>query len=188
MSINDSTDEQLASLAAQGNDEAMARLITAVMPIAVAKASGFDNMRLSGEDLVQEGMLGFLEAVKSFSPEKGVPFKAYASTCISNRIVSAVRSNLNSRNAALSHAAPMEGEEDGAGAVSSDPADILSDNEGVERIHGFLESELSAFEKEVIRRWLSDKSYSDIASELSCTEKSVDNALQRVRKKLRTVL
>ena len=76
------TDEELASLAANGDDESMALLIAKIMPVAKAKASKLGGPRLSAEDLVQEGMLGFLDAVKSFKCDKGVPFKAYAETCI----------------------------------------------------------------------------------------------------------
>ena len=98
------TDEQLALMAADGDDESMAILIAKITPIAKAKAGKYDGPRLSADDLVQEGMLGFLDAVKSFRPEKGVPFKAYAETCINNRIISAVRASLNNKNAALTNA------------------------------------------------------------------------------------
>lgn len=182
--------EQLVSLANNGDDEAMALLVSRIMPIASAKAAVYNNSRISGEDLVQEGMLGFIEAVRCFSPDKGVPFKAFAEICIGNRIVSAVRENLNNKNAALTKAISLEQDEQDNSAVAhgSDPADILSSNEGVENIRRIIEDELSGFEKSVIQSWLLDKSYSDIAAELDCTEKAVDNALQRVRKKLRSKL
>lgn len=91
--LRDMDENELAALAAAGNDEAMAMLIATVMPIAKAKAAGFAQVRISDEDLVQEGMLGFLEAVKKFDPSKGVPFKAYASVCIKNRMINAFNRN-----------------------------------------------------------------------------------------------
>lgn len=181
------SDEELAVLAAAGDDEAMAHLISAVTPIAKAKASGFVNARISNEDLMQEGMLGFLDAVKKFDPSKGVPFKAFAETCINNRIISAVRKNFNSKNAALSNAVSFEAETADI-AADSDPADIISDKFETEYLSELLNSGLSDFEKKVIDLRLQNKSYSEIAENLCTTEKSVDNALQRIKSKMRRKL
>ncbi len=184
---NKLSDEKLAVLAANGDDEAMAHLIYTVTPIARAKASGFANARISNEDLVQEGMLGFLDAVKSFDPSKGVPFRAFAETCINNRIISAVRKNFNSKNAALSNAVSFE-TESAEIAADSDPADIISDKFETEYLSELLSSELSDFEKKVIDLRLLGKSYSQIAKELCRSEKAVDNAIQRIKKKMRRKL
>lgn len=184
---NNLSDEQLALLASQGDDEAMALLVARVAPIAKAKAASYGNLRVSEDDLVQEGMLGFLDAVRSFDAEKGVPFKAFAGTCISNRILSAIRESLNNKNIALSNALSLDDEDNGNESPGfSDPADIFTANESVEIIMNLIEEELSDFEKGVIKRWLSKKSYSEIAGELSCSEKAVDNAMQRIRRKLRS--
>ncbi|MCQ2476091.1 MAG: sigma-70 family RNA polymerase sigma factor [Clostridia bacterium] len=184
---NNLSDEQLALLASQGNDEAMALLVARVTPLAKAKAAGYGNLRIAQDDLIQEGMLGFLDAVRSFDADKGVPFKAYAATCINNRILSAIRESLNSKNIVLSNAVSLDDEDNGNKITGvSDPADIFSVNESVEFIRNLIEEELSDFEKDVIKRWLSKKSYSEIADELSCSGKAVDNAMQRIRKKLRS--
>lgn len=184
---NNLSDEQLSLLASQGNDEAMALLIARVAPIAKAKASIYGNLRVSEDDLVQEGMLGFLDAVRTFDAEKGVPFKAYAGSCINNRILSAIRESLNNKNIVLSKAVSLDNEASAKeSSASGDPADILSVNESVEYIMNLIEEELSDFEKSVIKRFLAKKSYSEIAGELECSEKAVDNAMQRIRKKLRS--
>lgn len=180
------TDEELAALAAQGDDESMALLITKVMPVAKAKASKHGSPRLSAEDLIQEGMLGFLDAVKSFRIEKGVPFKAYAETCINNRIVSAVRVNFNNKNAALTNAVSIEEETANLLSRKDDPANIISEKYGSEYLKNIINSGLSDFEKQVIELRLHDKSYAQIAFLLNCSEKAVDNALQRIRKKIRS--
>lgn len=182
------SDEELASRAAMGDDESMAQLISIVAPIAKAKASAFANARLSGEDLAQEGMLGFLDAVKNFDPSKGSPFKNYAEVCINNRIISAVRVNFNNKNAALSNALPFETETSEMGDNSSDPANIVSARLESEHLRHLLNSGLSDFEKQVLNLRLLNESYSQIASALKCSEKSVDNALQRIRKKMRSKL
>lgn len=177
----------MAILAASGDDEAMAHLISAVTPIAKAKASGFAKARISNEDLMQEGMLGFLDAVKKFDPSKGVPFKAFAETCINNRIVSAVRTNFNSKNAALSNAVSFETENADI-VAGDDPADIISDKFETEYLSALLNSGLSDFEKNVIDLRLQNKSYAQIASELCRSEKAVDNAIQRIKNKMQRKL
>lgn len=182
------TDEQLALMAADGDDESMALLIAKITPIAKAKAGRYDGPRLSADDLVQEGMLGFLDAVKSFRPEKGVPFKAYAETCINNRIISAVRASLNNKNAALTNAVSIDDESSDIFSRSSDPAVIFADKHGSELLKRIISDDLSGFERQVIELRLLDRSYAQIATSLGCSEKAVDNALQRIRKKIRSRL
>lgn len=181
------TDEELAVLAANGDDESMARLISAVTPIAKAKASSLANPRVPDEDLVQEGMLGFLDAVSSFNPAKG-SFRAYAEACINNRILSAVRASFNNKNAALSNALPLEFDAHEMSDNSADPANIISEKYDSEHIADLLGSGLSDFEKRVVELRFLGKSYSQVSAELKCSEKAVDNALQRIRKKMRIKL
>ncbi|MBQ3044525.1 MAG: sigma-70 family RNA polymerase sigma factor [Clostridia bacterium] len=182
------SDEELAVRAANGDDASMALLIAIVTPIAKAKASGFANARISGEDLVQEGMLGFLDAVKTFDISKGASFKAYAEACINNRIISAVRVNFNNKNAALSNAVSYETEAAERSDTSTDPVEIITEKDETEYLAGLLDKGLSGFEKQVVDLRLQDKSYSQIAAMLGCSEKAVDNALQRIRKKMRLKL
>ncbi len=179
------TDDELVFRAANGDDAAMALLIATVTPIARAKASGFSSPRVSGDDLVQEGLLGFLDAVKTYDPSKGSPFKAYAEVCINNRIVSAVRTSFNNKNAALSGALPYEPEKIDEADASADPANIVSEKEDSEHLENILSEGLSDFEKQVVDLRLMDMSYSEMAERLGCTEKAIDNALQRIRKKMR---
>ncbi len=178
---------ELAVKAAAGDDKAMAELITQIMPVASAKASylNFGKSRISDDDLVQEGMLGFLESVKKFDPSKGISFKTFADTCIENRIKSALRSNFNSGNAALSGAVSFDESAEVASLV--DPAAIAEDTEQREMILKASEERLSKFELAVLKRRLQYESYSQIAAALRCSEKSVDNALQRIRRKLRDI-
>ena len=184
---NAMTDEELAVLAASGDDESMALLISVITPIAKAKGYALADARVAGEDLTQEGMLGFLEAVKGFDPEKG-SFKAYAEACINNRILSAVRASYNNKNAALSKALPLEDSENEISGDESDPAKVLSSKDGFEHITGLINSNLSGFEKQVITLRFLGLSYSEISQRLGCSDKAVDNALQRIRKKMRAQL
>lgn len=181
------TDEELAVLAASGDDESMALLISVITPIAKAKGYALADARVAGEDLTQEGMLGFLEAVKGFDPEKG-SFKAYAEACINNRILSAVRASYNNKNAALSKAVPLEDTAEEIGGDEFDPAKILSSKCEFEYITSLINSNLSEFERQVIILRFTGLSYSEISVHLGCSEKAVDNALQRIRKKMRAKL
>ena len=181
------TYEELAVLAANGDDESMALLISAITPIAKAKGYALADSRVAGEDLTQEGMLGVLEAVKGFDPEKG-GFKTYAETCINNRILSAVRASYNNKNAALSKAVPLEDTAEEVSGDESDPAKILSSKLEFEYITGLINSNLSEFERQVIILRFTGLSYSEISERLDCGEKAVDNALQRIRKKMRAKL
>lgn len=182
------TDAELAIRAANGDDASMALLIAKLTPIAKAKAYALANARIPVEDLVQEGMLGFLDAVRSFDASISPSFKSYAEICINNRIVSAVRVSFNNKNAALSNAVSYEDEAAEKSDNTSDPANIISDKDESEYLARLLKSDLSDFEKKVVDSRLLDKSYSQIALELGCSEKAIDNAIQRIRKKMRKKL
>lgn len=183
---HDVNDNELAVRAAAGDDEAMSLLIASVMPIAKAKAASFANVRISDEDLVQEGMLGFLEAVKRFDISKGVPFKAYAVTCIKNRMINAFNRNNNGANLPLTGAVSLEEEQLADNA--SNPANIIDDEVAPSELWQIVDRELSEYERQVLDLMLEEKSYAAIADRLGTSVKSVDNAVQRIRKKIRLKL
>lgn len=180
-------DEALVRLASDGDDAAMAQLIAFAMPIAKAKAVAQQakNDRLSAEDLIQEGMLGFLNAVNTYSADKNTSFRTYADVCIGNRIISAVRSHNNIKNYSLTSAVPIS-EDDDTLEHGSDPQNIILERESYEEIKEFIKtsSVLSAFERQVVELRLSGLSYKLIANRLGTDSKAIDNALVRVRKKM----
>lgn len=184
--LRDMDENELAALAAAGDDEAMALLIATVMPIAKAKAAGFAQVRISDEDLVQEGMLGFLEAVKRFDPSKGVPFKAYASTCIKSRMINAFNKNNSAANSPLTGAVPLDDEQ--LTDHASNPENIIDSEAAPAELWQIVDSALSAYERQVLDLMLEERSYADIAEQLGTSAKSVDNAVQRIRKKIRLKL
>ena len=94
-------DEKLVQLACEGDNDAMAKLISSIMPLVQARAAAFKGKNLEVEDLTQEGMLGFLSAVYSYKPGGEASFRTYAATCINNRIISAVRSQFSKKHLAL---------------------------------------------------------------------------------------
>ncbi|MCL2023905.1 MAG: sigma-70 family RNA polymerase sigma factor [Oscillospiraceae bacterium] len=180
------SDEELAALAAQGDDSAMAELIARMEPLARAKAARFPNLPLEEDDLLQEGMLGFLRAVRSFRPDKDCSFRTYAAVCIQNSIISAVRKHNTAKNAPNSTALPYDDAVLG-GLIGSQqsPLDEFSSYEEAQRLGEFVARTLSRKEKEVLNQRLAGKSQSAIAAALGINPKSADNALQRIRKKLR---
>lgn len=183
---NDMDENELAVRAAAGDDEAMSLLVASVMPIAKAKAASFAHIRISDEDLVQEGMLGFLEAVKRFDPSRGVPFKAYASTCIKNRMINAFNKNNSGSNFALTGAVSLDEEQ--LTDHASNPANIIDACSAPDELWEIVNSELSEYEHRVLDLMLEKKSYAEISEILGTSVKSVDNAVQRIRKKIRLKL
>lgn len=125
------------------------------------------------EDLVQEGSIGLYLACVSFDSGKGVPFDAFAKTCIRNRMISAYRS------------LKRDGDTDElTDSVAADMTDVVS---GFDSKSFFvkLREKLSELENDVLDEYLSEKSYSEIADKLNVSEKAVNNAVQRIRKKIR---
>lgn len=192
MAGNHSEDAALVEQALNGDDKAMAQLIAVAMPIARAKALALeaDCNRLAVDDLVQEGMFGFMDALRTYSPEGGAAFRTYVNKCIGNRILSAVGRHHNTKNSALTHAFSLADDEGSFVPQSPDPFDAVAERERYDRLMAFLqdEKELSAMERRVIHLRLQGFSYAEVATQLGVTEKAVDNALQRVKKKMRAKL
>ena len=96
--LSDLSDEKLAKLAADGNDESMAILISRISPLARAHAASKYGSSVEFDDLAQEGMIGFLNAVSTYDESKGASFRTYAVSCINNRMISAIRRNSKKSN------------------------------------------------------------------------------------------
>lgn len=179
-------EERLVLLAREGDKNAMATLISGMVPFVKARASAFAGKHMEAEDLAQEGMLGFLSAVYSFRPDKDASFRTYASACINNRIISAVRSQMSRKHGPLNQSISLDGENIPVEDTDADPQNILSAQEETARLLGILNERLSGFEKNVMIDYLSGLSYEQTAKKLGTTTKAVDNALQRAKKKLKS--
>lgn len=182
----DSGDETLVMLARKGDNNAMAALISSIFPLVKARAAAVAGKNLEADDLAQEGMLGFLSAVYSFKPGGEATFRTYASACIKNRIISAVRSQLSRKNMPLNFSVPLSDDDIDSEAANADPQNILIAQEETSRLLGILNGQLSGFEKKVIKHYLSGFSYEQTAQKLGTSSKAVDNALQRAKKKLKS--
>ncbi|MCC8195727.1 MAG: sigma-70 family RNA polymerase sigma factor [Ruminococcus sp.] len=130
------------------------------------------------DDLYSEGLMGLMNAVRTYDESKGASFSTYAHTCINNRMINSLRRSNRIRGS-------EEPIEDLEVAELSSPESILLSNEGVSEVMKLAESRLSPLEWEVLRCYLEGKSHVETAEELGVNAKSVDNALQRVRRKFR---
>ncbi len=176
---NSLSDDRLATLAQSGDEVAFNVLASRYLKInpKVTRSS-----YLEAEDFIQEGMFGFLNAVKAFDPSKGVPFKAFASKCMSNSISSAATTP------APEVLVDDETQESLSVDPNSDPLDLVIGSEELDRVLAECEVSLSKIEKTVIFLRASGMSYAEIGEKLGMTEKAVDNAVQRARKKLKSAL
>lgn len=180
-------DESLVLLARNGDDNAMAALISNILPLVKARAAVLAGKNLEAEDLAQEGMFGFLSAVYSFREGSEATFRTYASHCISNRIISAVRTQLSRKNMPLNFSVPLNEDDTHQQDTKADPQNILLAQEETSRLLSILNGQLSNFEKKVIKQYLTGLSYEQTAKKLGTSTKAVDNALQRAKKKLKSI-
>jgi len=139
------------------------------------------------EDLTQEGMLGLLAAIRTFSPEVGVSFQTYAETCIRRRLLTAVKTASRQKHAPLNYAISFESsqfDETQASHISRDLEEqILAEEQFGELCFRFSHT-LSGFENKILGLFLEGLSYGEMAERVGKSVKSVDNAIQRIRKKL----
>ncbi len=171
------SDEELAASSSE-NDEACSALISRYLPSVRRLARMYTKSAADFDDLVSEGILGLFSAVKTFSAGKGASFSTYAGTCMNNRMLSALKKSARIRNReeALGDISAPEG---------SSPEKIVLDREVLSEIFSEISENLSELERSVIGLYLSGASYSDITKSLGITRKAADNALSRVRRKLR---
>ncbi len=170
--------EELVEKAKVGDENATAELIVRFSPMVNSIACDLSE-RFEVEDLAQEGMFGLLSAIYGYDNSKGAKFSTFASVCVRNRIMNAIKS-LSRQNSftvdVLSDVIPD---------FSSDPQDIWSNREQSNNLADEFREKLSDFELEVLKLYLGGFSYNSISQKLGCTAKSIDNALQRIRRKLR---
>ncbi len=182
-SLNDLSEEQLVVLAREKNEEAFTLLVTRCLGMLKSLSAKYCRDFSESEDLVQEGLLGLLSAVQTYHSSNKVSFRTYAYACARNRMVSALRRR---------NGAPMQSldEEDELSDFigDTDPASLLVQQEETENLDKRLRDKLSSLEYRVLMARLSGYSYGEIAMCLNVTEKTVDNAYQRLRRKLAPAL
>ena len=132
-------------------------------------------------------MLGLFKAIRDYQPEKGVTFQAFARLCISRQLYSAVQASNRQKNIPLNSYVELSAEMgEGAGALKEkSPEELLIDQENLRSLYTEILEMLTPLEQEILKSYLEGESYTEIAASLQKTPKSIDNALQRIRRKLR---
>ena len=187
------SDQELQACAAAGDpdaEEALAERYVRSVRICARPLflAGGDS-----EDLIQEGMLGLLSAIRQYDPSANVPFKTYAELCINRRLYSAVKSAASLKHLPLNNGVPLDSilsEESQPQATSYPEANRRITEEQVlareseKELHSAFSQYLSGFEAKVLQLYLSGLSYAEMAAQTHKSEKSIDNAVQRIRRKL----
>ncbi len=184
------SDDELIILARNGDEMAEEILAKRYGKLVRICARQFFLVGGDGEDLIQEGMLGLLNAIRRYDPVGDASFKTYAERCIRNRLLTAVESANRMKNDPLNRGVPLDvWQREDDGMTHSDqfsvrcPEDIILEREQATEIRAEYRKRLSKFESEVLERYLDGLSYREIAVSMGKTEKSIDNAVQRIRKK-----
>jgi RNA polymerase sporulation-specific sigma factor len=190
------TDEVLVERARSGDDRAIETLLQRYRHYARAKARTYFLAGADKEDIVQEGMIGLFKGIRDFRPDKKAAFRAFAELCISRQIITAIKTASRQKhfplNSYVSLSKPVhagDGQERSIGETLeqmgvSDPAELVISAEDMAHIRESMGLLLSDLETEVLQLYMDGKSYQEIADRLGRHVKSIDNALQRIKRKL----
>ena len=190
------SDEGLVELAQSGSDVAIDALLTRYRHYARAKARTYFLAGADKEDIVQEGMIGLYKAIRDFAPEHNTAFRAFAELCITRQIITAIKTATRQKhqplNSYVSLNRPVGGGDDDDRSLAdsietsevADPAELVISAEEVRTIKAQMGEVLSPFEVEVLEHYIDGRSYQQIADMLGRHVKSIDNALQRIKRKL----
>ena len=181
------SDEDLLLSCRQGNQEAEEALILRYGRVIRSLARPYFLTGGDSEDLIQEGMLGLLNAIRRFDPQEDTSFRTFAVLCIRRRLFSALRKAAGTKNVSLDDCLSLESSLFDENQSRNDnlrgPEELLIDREEAQKRYRNLLLLLSAFEQSVLRCFLRGMSYREIAEITHRTEKAVDNAVQRIRRK-----
>ena len=190
-----SDENLLQEITKNQNDMALDCLIERYKDIVNIKANKFFMVGSEREDILQEGYIGLYKAVKSFDKEKQNSFKTFAGMCIERQMITAVKNSNRQKhiplNSSVSLNASAYDEEDDVQVIDvldtrktgEDPLDIITKREYFSETQKAIDDSLSDFEKDVLSHYKNGESYVEIANHLGSKVKSVDTAIQRIRKK-----
>ncbi|MCP1146494.1 RNA polymerase sporulation sigma factor SigH [Lysinibacillus endophyticus] len=193
--FEDFADEQLVEQVHQGNTEALDYLITKYRMFVKAKARSYFLIGADKEDIVQEGMIGLYKAIRDFKGDKLSSFRAFAELCITRQIITAIKTATRQKhiplNSYVSLDKPIYDEESDrtlmdiiTSSESEDPEYLMINREEYSHLEEKIGEILSELEQQVLALYLDGQSYNEISEELNRHVKSIDNALQRVKRKL----
>ncbi len=193
---SESTDEELVAAAQAGDERSLETLLLRYHGIARAKARAYFLVGAERDDTVQEGMIGLCKAVREFNPEFETSFRSFAELCVARQILTAVKAATRRKHGPLNNYVsfhrPLLSDESGGCTLGevlptpahTDPAEQVVFTEQVRHLQQHVDAVLSDLEAEVLRLHLEGKGYQEIARTLRRHTKSVDNALQRIKRKV----
>ena len=182
-------DEELCRLAAGGNPQCEEDLVARYVQLVRACARPLFLAGGDSEDLIQEGMLGLLTAIRTFDGTKGAAFRTYAEVCVRNRLRTAVRAAQGGKHSPLNFSISFEPPLfDGTNArlfsIVESPEDVIIGREELKERLDALKGQLSELEANILPLYLNGLSCGEIAKQVDRSQKSVDNAIQRIRRKM----
>ena len=198
-SFEDLNDEEVVAFAREGDTVALEYLIHKYKNFVRAKARSYFLIGADREDIIQEGMIGLYKAIRDFRADKLASFRAFAELCITRQIITAIKTATRQKhiplNSYVSLNKPLYDDESDrtledvlAGNKVTDPEELVISREEFLDIESKMSEFLSDLEWSVLMLYLEGKSYQEIAEQLSRHVKSIDNALQRVKRKLERYL
>ena len=189
-------DEEIISQIKSGDKDALSYLLEKYKNLVNIKVSKYFMIGAEKEDILQEGMIGLFKAIQSFNEEKQNSFKSFANICIERQLITAIKSSNRQKHMplntylSLNTAAYDNNEDDSVELIDTfnsktaeDPLETIMKKEYYSEVEEAINKNLSKFEKKVLDRYLKGESYVTIAKRLDSPVKSVDNAIQRIRKK-----
>ena len=182
------TDEELCAKAAEGSSPAENELVRRYSRLVRVCARPLFLAGGDSEDLIQEGMVGLLTAIRKYNPDRDAAFRTFAAICIRSRLSSAVRAAQGDKHSPLNHSISFEpplfdGNNELTLSVES-PEDVIIGREELKERIDALKDQLSEFEASILPPYLNGMSCGEIAQRTGRSQKSVDNAIQRIRRKM----
>lgn len=189
------TDEQILAQIKDGDQQALTFLLGKYKDLVNSKVGKYFIIGAEREDIIQEGMIGLYKAIKSFDANKQNSFKTFANICVERQLITAIKSSNRQKHIPLNsylslNTSAYDDDDNGAELIDTfnsdtieDPLETIMKKEYFEEIQNTIHKSLSKFEANVLERYLQGESYEVIAKKLDSPIKSIDNAIQRIRKK-----
>jgi RNA polymerase sporulation-specific sigma factor len=198
-SYQQETDEAVVNLAKNGDEIATEYLINKYKNFVRVKAKSYFLVGADREDIIQEGMIGLYKAIRDFKADKLSTFRAFAELCITRQIITAIKTATRQKhiplNSYISLNKPIYDEDSDrtmldilSGTKVTDPEEVFINHELSDDLREKIKKNLSELEEQVLHSYLDGKSYQEMARDLKRHVKSIDNALQRVKRKIEKTL
>lgn len=189
------TDEQIISQIKNGDEQALTFLLEKYKDLVNSKVGKYFIIGAEKDDIIQEGMIGLYKAIKNFDNCKQNTFKTFANICVERQLITAIKSSNRQKHIPLNsylslNTSAYDNEDDGTELIETfevdtieDPLETIMKREYFNEIQTTMHKSLSKFEEQVLERYMQGESYEIIAKKLESPIKSIDNAIQRIRKK-----